>query len=93
MNGTVRKERKLVAALLEGSRGSNVVLSGRPSLDLTVGGHKEVESRRDWDQTGLNRNGHWTRTSIKQVQQGYLCDGQLDIFKEMESQRVWEHLG
>ena len=91
MNGTARKERKLVAALLDGSRDSNVVLSGRPSLDLTVGGHKEVESRRDWDQTGLNRNGQEPAT--EQVQQGHLCDGQSDIFKEMESQRVWEHLG
>ena len=59
----------------------NIVLSGRPSLDLTVGGHKEVESRRDWDQTGLNRNGQEPAT--KQVQQGHLGDGQSDIFTEM----------
>ena len=52
-----------------------------PAWDLTVGGQKEVESRRDWDQTGLNRNGQEPAT--KQVQQEHLGNGQSDIFKEM----------
>ena len=52
VNDTARKERKFVKA--------EAATSCSVADPLTVGGQKEVESRReklDWNQSGLNRNG------------------------------------